>query len=200
MLLQNEHLVAGESFLSLLYSYRSLSRAIPQASVEHGTLCPRPRRRARSQPPGPARSRLCTLPSPVCSSVLTQVQQTDQWNRAEIYERTYDVLKPEVTKMKQLMAFCDKSVGICRHVLTEMLSEHRKVAKAYPSEEFLITFARILNMFMVIDALKNMKTSLNNDFAMYKRYVTLGTRGRRLASGGVLTRARSWLLLSPTAR
>jgi hypothetical protein len=27
---QNDHLAAGESFLALLYSYRSLSRAIPQ--------------------------------------------------------------------------------------------------------------------------------------------------------------------------
>jgi cytoplasmic FMR1 interacting protein len=112
-----------------------------------------------------------------------QVQQTDQYNRAEVYERTYDVLKPEVTKMKQLMAFCDKSVALVRSVLAEALSEPRRAAKAYPSEEYLLTLARMFNLFMVIDALKNMKTSLNNDFAMYKRYVCLSAHACSQSGG-----------------
>jgi len=99
----------------------------------------------------------------------SQVQQSDQANRNEIYEKTYEVLRPEVKKMKDLMAFCDQSVQLCRRVLEALHSDQRKLLKTEPSEEYLLTLARILNLFLVIDALKNMKTSMTNDFAIYKR-------------------------------
>ena len=54
-----------------------------------------------------------------------------------------------------------------------MSSERKKDKNAFASQRFLIKLAETFNMFMVIDALKNMKSSLNNDFAMYKRYVFL---------------------------
>ena len=31
-------------------------------------------------------------------------------------------------------------------------------------------FIRVLDLFALLDALKNMKASLNNDFSFYKRY------------------------------
>jgi len=52
---------------------------------------------------------------------VQQVQQHDQSNKFEIYEKTYEVLRPEVIKMKQLMAFADKASVLCKEVLEKVL-------------------------------------------------------------------------------
>jgi len=121
------NLRTSEQYLSFLYSYRSLSKAIPQ--VTEGELA----------------------------------------NKNDIYEKTLEVLQPQVNLMKQLMTFSETSVDLVLDVL-KGVTEARKKEKNFASEEFLYALAKTLNMFIVIDALKNMKSSLNNDNAMYKRY------------------------------
>ncbi len=41
---------------------------------------------------------------------------------------------------------------------------------AFVSEAYLLTLARFLNMFAVLDELKNIKASVKNDYATYRRY------------------------------
>ena len=40
----------------------------------------------------------------------------------------------------------------------------------FVSEAYLLTLARFLNMFAVLDELKNIKASVKNDYATYRRY------------------------------
>lgn len=47
-----------------------------------------------------------------------------------------------------------------------MIPEYRE---GFASSQFLLTLARTLDMFFVIDIMKNYKNSLNNDLSMYKR-------------------------------
>ena len=61
--------IAGEGVLSIIYSYRGVSRAIP-------------------------------------------LQTDDSVDKTEVSEKRYEVLRPEVLKMKQLMAFQEKSAAL----------------------------------------------------------------------------------------
>jgi cytoplasmic FMR1 interacting protein len=46
---------------------------------------------------------------------------------------------------------------------------HPEKLKSFNSETTKLTLARMLNMFAVLNALKNVKACLNNDFSFYKR-------------------------------
>ncbi|KAG5457417.1 MAG: hypothetical protein BJ554DRAFT_2576 [Olpidium bornovanus] len=105
-----------------------------------------------------------------CARAIPQLQQTSQSldgpNKDELYLLTYQLLKEEVTKMKRLKKFCDQiSALVCRVIEGVALDQRENFA----SPEFLFTLGKVMNLFVVMDALKNMKASLNNDFSMYKR-------------------------------
>ena len=96
-----------------------------------------------------------------------QVKSDDQPNRIEIYEKTVDVLEPEIRKLKSFMHFAQNAVArFCKEVKTLSHPERRK---DFISERYLLTLGKFINMFAVLDALKNMKACLNNDYAFYKR-------------------------------
>ena len=50
---------------------------------------------------------------------------------------------------------------------------HAERRKDFVSEAFLLTLGKFINMFAVLDELKNMKCSVKNDHSAYKRYSTL---------------------------
>ena len=86
----------------------------------------------------------------------------------EIYEKTVQVLGTEVSKAKQLMRFVhNASNRFCEEVRTLAHPEKRK---DFISETYLLTLAKLINMFATLDALKNMKACINNDLACHKRY------------------------------
>ncbi|RKO90366.1 hypothetical protein BDK51DRAFT_40698 [Blyttiomyces helicus] len=119
-------LQSGQRLLSGLYSYRSLSRALPQ------------------------------------------VQSQQQENRTEMYQKTHQVLRPEIEKMRAFMEFRDRAVTVTTEVLAGLIPDVRD-RDFFPSGRFLECLARVLDMFVVMDAVKNIKGSMNNDFSMYKR-------------------------------
>ena len=87
----------------------------------------------------------------------------------EIYEKTVAVLGPEVAKAKDLMRFVNSaSARFCEEV---RLLAHPEKRKDFISETYLLTLAKLINMFATLDALKNMKACINNDLACHKRYV-----------------------------
>lgn len=63
-----------------------------------------------------------------------------------------------------LQVFCD-------HVrrLAATMKDKKKVEDFVVSETMIMYFIRLLDLFALLDALKNMKASLNNDFSFYKR-------------------------------
>lgn len=46
---------------------------------------------------------------------------------------------------------------------------HTERRKDFVSEAYLITLGKFINMFAVLDELKNMKCSVKNDHSAYKR-------------------------------
>lgn len=89
----------------------------------------------------------------------------------EIYQKTVSILGPEVNKAKEMMRFVfSASTRFCEEVKTLAHPEKRK---DFISETYLLTLARLINMFATLDALKNMKACINNDLACYKRCVGL---------------------------
>lgn len=54
-----------------------------------------------------------------------------------------------------------------------MSSVDRK--KEFISDGYLLTLGRFLNMIAVLDALKNMKSSCNNDLSLYRRFAKNAT-------------------------
>ena len=46
---------------------------------------------------------------------------------------------------------------------------HEEKKKDFVSEAYLLTLGKFINMFAVLDELKNMKTSVKNDYAAYRR-------------------------------
>lgn len=59
---------------------------------------------------------------------------------------------------------------------------HAERRKDFVSEAYLITLGKFINMFAVLDELKNMKCSVKNDHSAYKRYVARGSRTRAFAA------------------
>ncbi len=47
---------------------------------------------------------------------------------------------------------------------------HREKRNDFVSEAYLLTLGKFINMFAVLDELKNMKSSVKNDYSSYRRY------------------------------
>lgn len=132
-----------------------------------------------------------------CSRSIPQPKSHEQPNRVEIYEKTVEVLGPEVNKLLAFMyfqrqaveKFCQEIARLChaptsagnRNQATSLahLSEQsmastlkrsqKSSASEFVSETYLLTLARFINMFATLDELKNMKSSVKNDYATYRR-------------------------------
>nr|XP_058150780.1 cytoplasmic FMR1-interacting protein 1 isoform X1 [Dasypus novemcinctus] len=102
-----------------------------------------------------------------CSRAIPQVKCNEQPNRVEIYEKTVEVLEPEVTKLMNFMYFQRNAIErFCGEVRRLCHAERRK---DFVSEAYLLTLGKFINMFAVLDELKNMKCSVKNDHSAYKR-------------------------------
>ncbi|XP_048453847.1 cytoplasmic FMR1-interacting protein 1 homolog [Rhincodon typus] len=102
-----------------------------------------------------------------CSRAIPQVKCNEQPNRVEIYEKTVEVLEPEVTKLMNFMYFQRNAIDrFCNEVKRLCHAERRR---DFVSEAYLLTLGKFINMFAVLDELKNMKCSVKNDHSAYKR-------------------------------
>jgi cytoplasmic FMR1 interacting protein len=73
--------------------------------------------------------------------------------------------------MQDFMAFKDAAIQL---VLDSLLTVSSEIAKdkegIFPSSDFWKALASILDLFVILDSMKNIKGSMNNDFSMFKRY------------------------------
>lgn len=148
-----------------------------------------------------------------CSRSIPQPKSHEQPNRVEIYEKTVEVLGPEVNKLLAFMyfqrnaveKFCQEVARLChttgsgnngllsRHSMVSSLSStstqssnylegqassssittlkrnQKSGSSEFVSETYLLTLAKFINMFATLDELKNMKSSVKNDYATYRR-------------------------------
>ncbi|CAH2083700.1 unnamed protein product [Euphydryas editha] len=102
-----------------------------------------------------------------CSRAIPQPRSNEQPDRVHIYERTVQVLAPEVDKLLQFMYFQRKAIErFCGEVRRLCHAEKRR---DFVSEAYLLTLGKFVNMFAVLDELKNMKSSVKNDYSTYRR-------------------------------
>ena len=101
------------------------------------------------------------------SSFFCQIKAHDQSNRLEIYEKTVEVLGPEVAKARELMRFLNQATTRFCDEIRQLAHPERR--KDFISETYLLTLAKLINMFATLDSLKNMKACINNDLACHKR-------------------------------
>ncbi|KYQ91088.1 component of SCAR regulatory complex [Tieghemostelium lacteum] len=105
-----------------------------------------------------------------CSKALPQVKSQDQPNKQQIYEGIFAVLELEVKKLKDFMYFQKDTIKfIVEHIKKLAGTYDKKKEKIIASESFLNYLVRILDLLAILDALKNMKACLNNDFAFFRR-------------------------------
>ncbi|KAJ3372460.1 Cytoplasmic FMR1-interacting protein 1 [Allomyces arbusculus] len=86
--------------------------------------------------------------------------------KAAFYRLVEEVVLPEIQKMKDLMAFYETTANTLGTLLKEVAAS---LSTQPPTEDLMLALAKTLNMLMVMDSLKNMKTSLNNDFTLIFR-------------------------------
>ncbi|XP_078682479.1 cytoplasmic FMR1-interacting protein 2-like isoform X4 [Branchiostoma floridae x Branchiostoma belcheri] len=102
-----------------------------------------------------------------CSRAIPSIKSNEQPNRVEIYEKTVEVLEPEVTKLVNFMYFQKRAVDWFCEEIKRLCHQERR--RDFVSEAHLLTLGKFINMFAVLDALKNMKSSVKNDYAQYRR-------------------------------
>lgn len=168
----NEILERGFFFSATIYTWRSLSRGIPAV-------------------------RFCQQHSGLTDCCCVQIKSNEQANRVEIYEKTVDVLGPEVQKLFDLYAWKTNAIDRFAQEIRKVDQQHRnsvhnfmvqlahpETLKGFISQATKLTLGKMINLFAVLDTLKNMKVnfvavtladreqaSLNNDFSFYKRWV-----------------------------
>ncbi|XP_044741705.1 cytoplasmic FMR1-interacting protein [Chrysoperla carnea] len=102
-----------------------------------------------------------------CSRAIPQPKSNEQPNRVEIYEKTVEVLAPEVNKLLNFMYFQRKAIDRFSAEVKRLC--HAEKRKDFVSEAYLLTLGKFINMFAVLDELKNMKSSVKNDYSTYRR-------------------------------
>nr|CAD2184269.1 unnamed protein product [Meloidogyne enterolobii] len=102
-----------------------------------------------------------------CSRAVPMPRSNDQPNRVEINEKIVQVLGPEVQKLNEFMKFT--SLSIDRFIEEFQSISHPEKRKDFVSESLLLMIGKLLNMFVVLDALKDMKASIKNDLSTFHR-------------------------------
>ncbi|KAK4321422.1 hypothetical protein Pmani_007761 [Petrolisthes manimaculis] len=102
-----------------------------------------------------------------CSRAIPQPKSNEQPNRVEIYEKTVRVLSDEVKKLTKFMNFQRKAIDVFCTQVKRLC--HQEKRKDFVSEAYLLTLGKFINMFAVLDELKNMKSSVKNDYSTYRR-------------------------------
>ncbi|KAF7638684.1 Cytoplasmic FMR1-interacting protein [Meloidogyne graminicola] len=102
-----------------------------------------------------------------CSRAVPMPRSNDQPNRVEINEKIVQVLSPEIQKLNDFMRFT--SLSIDRFIEEFQSICHPEKRKDFISESLLLMIGKLLNMFVVLDALKDMKASIKNDLSTFHR-------------------------------
>ncbi len=89
-----------------------------------------------------------------------------------IVSDTYAALKPTVDHMYSLMKYIYSTTHRIGETL-EKICTHLIAFEDFvyvPSVPFLLKMAKVFSLILDIDAVKNFKGSINNDFSFLKRY------------------------------
>lgn len=156
----------GDKYINMLYTYRSCSYPISQLFNTQQTAGPGASAAAPSSPTPPP-------PPPPDESTSTPTEETPKasLDQTAVYEAQFAVLEPEIKKLREFMYFHRSAIKLfCENVKRISLARKESKGKSVvASESILVSLIKMLDLFALLDALKNMKACLNNDFSFYKR-------------------------------
>ncbi|TMS38737.1 hypothetical protein L596_005392 [Steinernema carpocapsae] len=102
-----------------------------------------------------------------CSRAVPMAKSNDQPNRVEINKTVVNVLIPEVDKLYRFRKFANNAIDrFCDEIKRLCHPEKRN---DFVSEAYKLTLGEFMNMFAILDELKNMKASIKNDFSTFRR-------------------------------
>ena len=101
-----------------------------------------------------------------CSWAIPQPKSNEQPNCVEMYEKTVQVL---ARRWKSCLTSCISSAKQLNVLVQRWKDSHAEKRKDFVSEAYLLTLGKFINMFAVLDELKNMKSSVKNDYSAYRR-------------------------------
>jgi cytoplasmic FMR1 interacting protein len=130
LLVQNDLLAQGQTYINMLYTYRSCSRALPMITAS----------------------------------------DTDEATKQDVHKKTFNILRPQIIRLRGFMDFAGAAVGVVRQNV--LLVQKCDAAKQVQSEPLLARIIEAIDMLILLDALKDMRAALQNDFARYKRAFT----------------------------
>ena len=98
---------------------------------------------------------------------LDEDDQSDPARLSKYRHSLFLLLRTEVLKVKDLMLFCENCIAFFERILDNLYSYQDRYV-TYP-QEILLGIIHFVDTIVKIDALKDVKTCLKNDFALYKR-------------------------------
>lgn len=104
-----------------------------------------------------------------CAKPCPQPKTAEDPMKETIYQRSMEVLEPEIRKLKDFMAFQLRATALFKDIIRRIVEDKKRLW----SEQFMLALINMLDLFALLDELKNMKSSLNNDFSTYKRILGL---------------------------
>jgi cytoplasmic FMR1 interacting protein len=129
----------GQALIHVLYTYRSVSQAIPEISMD--------------------------LPP----DATKEMQEESQAKRNEINRKVLDILRPEIVKVKDLIAFLLQASTVLHSCVTHLAN--KELNKETIPEGIYISIIKLMDVILILDQLKDLKTCLQKDFSRYKRVV-----------------------------
>ena len=105
------------------------------------------------------------------SKAMPMVQaDTSDKDKQDIHLTSFAILRPEMQKCTALMDFCTRAVKAT--VATVSFIQRMEADKRVPSDVLYQAVLQMLDVLLLLDALKDMKTCVLNDFSRYKRAFT----------------------------
>ena len=99
----------------------------------------------------------------------------DEAHKKAMYAATFEVLHPQISRVKALISFKERAKSLWLSNLSLLVraeSRHKGSSRGdvpIPCEALYVQLLNSLDMLAVLDALKDTKACLNNDFSAYKR-------------------------------
>jgi len=97
----------------------------------------------------------------------------DEANKRKMYSASFEVLEPHINRIKALLffkvdgiqKFCTNLHLLARNVVSSVKGKEKEI----PCEALYMQLLYTLDVFVVLDSIKDAKACINNDFAFYKR-------------------------------
>ena len=110
-----------------------------------------------------------------CSKALPMIKGDESDDaKQRVHTLTFAILRPEILKMKEMLTFHESVVAVLKAALPLLTRDagRKESGAGVVSEALMEYILRTLDMLIIMDALKDMKASLLNDFSRYKRSFT----------------------------